>query len=88
MFCPRKKIKVSIKLYGNIDKDAGIKSYDSASGIVMTVRERTTLGRALRQAGLHKAANVVVFLNGKPASPKDPLKQGDVILCMRPLAGG
>ena len=88
MFHPRKKIVITVKLFGGIDKDAGLNDYDPDVGIDMQVPEGIRLRKAIRKIGLKKNSSMALFINGKQVGLGEKLNDGDIIFCMKPLAGG
>ncbi|MBC8438115.1 MAG: hypothetical protein H8D87_00305 [Deltaproteobacteria bacterium] len=88
MFGLKKNITITIKLFGGLDADAGIEGYDPGVGIALCVTNRVRLGKAVKKIGLIRTDSMAMFINGNLAGPKQKLNDGDVIFCMRPLAGG
>jgi hypothetical protein len=88
MFRSKKKLTVTLKLFGGLDAHAGIENYDPDVGVVLGLPDRARLGKAVRKIGLGQAAPISLFINGNPAGPRDRLNDGDIVFCMRPLAGG
>jgi sulfur carrier protein ThiS len=88
MFGRKKEITILIKLFGGLDADLGIEDYAPETGFSLQVVDRMRLGKVIRKIGFSKTDTISVFINGNPAGPGEKLSDGDVILCMRPLAGG
>jgi len=88
MFGPKKNINITIKLFGGLDVDIGIEKYDKDVGLDVRVVDRIRLGNAIKKIGLSKTDSIALFINGNPAGLGERLTDGDVIFCMRPLAGG
>lgn len=88
MFRPRKNIVITVKLFGGIDTDAGLNDYDPDVGIDLQVREGIRLRKAVKKIGLNKTNSMALFINGKQVGPGKKLNDGDVVFCMKPLAGG
>ncbi|MCJ7774736.1 MAG: hypothetical protein MUP22_16555 [Desulfobacterales bacterium] len=83
-----KKITITIKLFGGLDSQAGLERYDPDVGINLVVADRIRLGKAIKKIGLGKINSMSLFVNGNPAGPRERLNHGDIIFCMRPMAGG
>jgi sulfur carrier protein ThiS len=88
LFRSRPKIAITIKLFGGLDTFAGIKNYDPDLGIPLEVPENIRLGKLVKKLGLGKTGSISLFVNGNPANLKERLQNGDIIFCMRPMAGG
>jgi len=88
MFGPKKNITVTIKLFGGLDRDAGLEGYDPDSGIDVCVPDGMKLGRAIKKIGLTRTGSMALFINGDPVGAREKLTHGDIVFCMRPLAGG
>ena len=88
MFGFRATIQVKVKLYGGLDCLAGVENYDPDVGLSMAVPENIRLGKAIKKIGLDKTGSISLFINGNAATLRDRLKDGDIIFCMRPVAGG
>jgi len=88
MFGLKKNITITIKLFGGLDADVGIEVYDPDVGIDVRAPNKMRLGKAIKKIGLSKTDSISLFINGNPANPREKLNDGDVIFCMRPLAGG
>ena len=81
-------IQVKVKLYAGLDACAGIDDYDPEGGLDLEVPENIRLGKVIKKIGLSKTGSIRLFVNGNAAKLRDHLKNGDVIFCMRPMAGG
>jgi len=88
MFGPKKNIAITIKLFGGLDSHAGIEKYDPDVGVDLEVPDRIRLRKAIKKIGLGKTSSISFFINGNPAGPRERLKNGDIVFCMRPMAGG
>jgi hypothetical protein len=88
MFGPKKNITITIKLFGGLDRDAGLEGYDPDSGINVCVPDRIKLGRVIKKIGLPRTGAMAFFVNGDPVGAREKLNHGDIVFCMRPLAGG
>lgn len=88
MFGLKKNITITIKLFGGLDADAGIEGYDPGVGIALCAPNRVKLGKIVKKIGLIRTDSMAMFINGNLADPKQKLYDGDIIFCMRPLAGG
>ena len=88
MFRSKATIQVKVKLYGGLDAFAGIENYDPEVGLSLEVMENIRLGKVIKRIGLGKTGSISLFVNGNPAKSGERLKNGDIIFCMRPMAGG
>jgi sulfur carrier protein ThiS len=81
-------IQVSVKLFSGLDATARIVSYDSDRGLILDFKDGVRVKKVLRSLGLYPREALVVFVNGRKASLKDKLENGDVLFCMKPVSGG
>ena len=88
MFGRKKEINITIKFFGGLDVDLGIEKYNPDIGLNIQVHDRMRLEKAIRKIGVRKADTISLFINGNPAGLRERLSDGDIILCMRPMAGG
>ena len=88
LFRSPKKIAITIKFFGGLDAFAGIENYDSEVGFRLEVPENISLGKVIKKIGLGKTGSILFFVNENPAKLRERLKNGDIIFCMRPTAGG
>ena len=88
MFRSKARIQVKIKLYGGLDASIGIENYNHDVGLSLEVPENIRLGKVMKRIGLGKTSSIRLFVNGNAAKLRDQLKNGDIIFCMRPMAGG
>ena len=88
LFRSPKKIAITIKFFGGLDAFAGIENYDSEVGFRLEVPENISLGKVIKKIGLGKIGSILFFVNENPAKLRERLKNGDIIFCMRPTAGG
>ncbi len=88
MFGPKKSITIKIKFFGGLDVEAGIETYDPDVGVELRIADKVRLGKVVKPAGLSKIDSIALFVNGNPAGPRERLNEGDVVFCMRPMAGG
>lgn len=84
----KENITVTVKLFSGLDEEAGIKDYDSDTGFELEVQGGVRLNKMLKKHGIAQSGAVALFINGNQVEPKEKLKDGDIIFCMRPLAGG
>ena len=75
---------ITVKLYGLLRLDSGIKERQMEAG---TVREVYT---QLTELGVSKQAldGCVILVNGKPAGKRQKLQDGDTVQLLSPVAGG
>lgn len=88
MFRSKATIKIKVKLYGGLDALAKIENYDPEAGLRLDVPENIRLEKVIKKIGLGKTGSIRLFVNGNAAKLRDQLNNGDVIFCMRPMAGG
>ena len=88
LFHSRQTIGVTIKFFGGLDTFAGIENYNPDVGVRMEVPENIRLGKVVKKIGLGKTGSIRLFVNGNQATLRERLKEGDIIFCMRPTAGG
>ena len=74
MFGTSKKITIKVKLYGGLDRRAGIEPYDPEAGIELQVGKNTKIRRVLRSLGLGRHETMVFFVNGRKAGPSQSRK--------------
>ena len=88
MFGPKARIRITVKLYGGLDLQAGMENYDPENGIGLDLPRGARLKKALKRLGLNHAGAMAFFINGKKAGPREKLNDGDTVFCMRPVSGG
>ena len=88
LFPSRQTITVTIKFFGGLDASAGIKNYDPETGFGLEDPENIRLGKVIKKIGLGKTGSIRWFVNGNQKTLRERLKEGDIIFCMRPTAGG
>lgn len=88
LFRSPQNIAVTIKLFGGLDASAGIENYDPEVGLSLDVPENIRLGKVIKKIGLGKTDSIRFFVNANPAKLRERLKNGDIIFCIRPTAGG
>jgi len=88
LFRSRACIQIKVKLYGRLDSQARISSYDPENGIDLTIKEDTRIKKVLKRIGLKRQFSLVCFVNGEKEGFNHRLKQGDVIFFMKPATGG
>ncbi|TAL39304.1 MAG: hypothetical protein EPN93_01845 [Spirochaetes bacterium] len=84
----RREINITIKYYSGIARELGLEGYDSAKGVVLTVRAGTRLRTVLRRAGLRRLARYSYFRGGERISAWRVLKDRDEVSCLKPSGGG
>ena len=82
------KIAVTIKLFSGLDAFAGIENYDPEVGLCLDVPVNKRLEKVMKKIGLGTTDSILFFVNENPAKLRERLKNGDIIFCMRPTAGG
>ena len=75
---------ITVKLYGLLRLDSGIKERSMVADSVRDVLEQ------LSQLGLDSKAlsGCVILVNGTPAKKRTKLNPGDVVQLLPPVAGG
>ena len=75
---------ITVRLYGLLRLDSGIKERQMEAGSVKEVFTQ------LIRLGLSKQALVgcVILVNGKPGNKRQKLNDGDVVQMLSPVAGG
>lgn len=75
---------ITVKLYGLLRLDSGIRERQMEAGTVRDVYDRLTELGLGRQA----LAGCVILVNGKPAGKRQKLQDGDTVQLLSPVAGG
>ena len=75
---------ITVKLYGLLRIESGIKEKQLEADTVAQVLD------ALAECGIPKGdlKGCVILLNGKSATKRSKLKNGDTVILMSPVAGG
>ena len=75
---------ITVKLYGLLRLDSGIREKQLEAGTVREVLE------ALKQCGISKRDldGCIILINGKQASKRSNITDGDTVVLMSPVAGG
>ena len=75
---------ITVKLYGLLRLDSGIKERSLEAQTVMEVYEE------LAKLGIDRKAldGCAVLINGKPGKKRATLQNGDVVQLLPPVAGG
>ena len=75
---------ITVKLYGLLRIDSGIKERKiEAAGIKEVLQDLVEQGISKKDLNC-----CVILINGKPASKRNLLHDGDVVQLMSPVAGG
>ena len=75
---------ITVKLYGLLRIDSGIKERKiEAAGMKDVWKDLTMQG--ISQSDLN---GCIILVNGKPATKRTKLQDGDVVQLMSPVAGG
>ena len=88
MFRARKNIRINVKLYSGLDRQAKISHYDADSGIDLEIAKGARLKKVFKAIGLSTHESTVGFINGKKAGPGEKLEDGDVVYFMKSVSGG
>ena len=88
LFRSPQKIAVTLKFFGGLDAIAGVENYDPEVGFSLEVPENIRLGKVIKKIGLGQTGSILLFVNENPAKLRERLKNGDIVVCMRPMAGG
>ena len=75
---------ITVRLYGLLRIDSGIKERQIEAADIRDVF-RDLMAQGLAQKDLN---GCVILINGKSASKRSVLKNGDVVQLMSPVAGG
>ena len=75
---------ITVKLYGLLRIESGIKEQQLDAGTVKEVLEQL----ALRGLDRKELNSCVILVNGNSANRKHKLKDGDTVVLMSPVAGG
>ena len=75
---------ITVKLYGLLRIDSGIKERQIEAADIRDVF-RDLMAQGIAQKDLN---GCVILINGKSASKRSVLKNGDVVQLMSPVAGG
>jgi len=75
---------ITVKLYGLLRIESGIKEKQLESATVKEALE------ALAQCGISQKelSSCIILVNGKSASKRSKLTDGDTVVLMSPVAGG
>ncbi len=77
---------ITVKLYGLLRLDCGIKELTLEAGSIAAVKE-ALLAKSGRLTP-KSLDGCVILINGKPGSRRSKLKEGDQVVLMSPVAGG
>ena len=75
---------ITVKLYGLLRIDSGIKERRIHASSIKDVFQ-DLVAQGISQKNLRSC---VILVNGKPASKRQSLHDGDVVTLMSPVAGG
>ena len=75
---------ITVKLYGLLRIDSGIKERRVSAGSIHDIFQ-DLVAQGISQKDLNSC---VILVNGKPASKRQSLHDGDVVTLMSPVAGG
>jgi hypothetical protein len=82
------KIKIAVKLFGDLDKDLGIQSYDHFNGHVLMLKQGTRFWKVLKMIRLKKRRYYSFIIEGEDVGLLRKMKDGDRIQCFKPVGGG
>jgi hypothetical protein len=88
MFRPRTQIRIRVKLFTGLHKEARLETYNPEAGIQMEIRNGARIRTVAKRLGLATSGQIAFFVAGQRASPWHKLKDGDELACMKPSAGG
>lgn len=88
MFGSKEKIKIKVKLYSGLDRQAGIGDYDSDLGLAIELSRGARLKKLVKILGIDPRGENVFFINGKKAGLSEKLGENDVVFCMKAVSGG
>lgn len=81
-------MQVRVKLFAGLEVDARVPHYDPFQGIVLDIPAGSRLKMVTRLLKLPDGGRLMYFINGARVGLWRRLKEGDEIVCLRPLAGG
>lgn len=84
----KKRIKVTVKLYSGLHKDAELRDYDPYSGIVQEVNSGTRVRKIVKDLGIPQPYSLAYFINGERVGLWKKIHDGDELSCFRPSGGG
>ena len=75
---------ITVKLYGLLRIESGIREkHLEAASVKEVLRSLADCGLSIRELN-----GCVILVNGKPASKRSKLTDGDTVVLMLPIAGG
>lgn len=88
MFFPRTRIRVRVKLFTGLHREAGLKGYDPEAGIEVVVHKGARIRTVAKQLRLPGGGRVAFFVAGQSVGPWHKLRDGDEVAFVKPSAGG
>jgi len=82
------RIRVRVKLFTGLHREAGLEGYDPETGIEMNIRKGARIRTVAKRLGLPGGGRVAFFVAGERAGSWHKLRDGDEVACMKPSAGG
>jgi molybdopterin converting factor small subunit len=87
-FRQKKETIVTFKFFSGIHLALNLEQYDLGKGITVKIKEGEQIKKILKRLGVPGISSCVYFINGVQGGLGTSLKEGDVISCFRPSAGG
>ncbi len=84
----KQTITIKVRLFGGLDQDANLNSFDRQEGLSLNVPRGTRLKKVVKKIGLADKHFLAYFINGERVGLWRKLKDGDDISCLKPAAGG
>ena len=81
-------IKVRVKLFTGLDKDAGLGGYHRENGLVMEVSQGVRLRKVIKTLGLPDMNSLAYFVDGERVGLRKKLEDGNEVACLKPSTGG
>ncbi len=88
MFWLCTRIRIRVKLFTGLHREAGLMDYDPEAGIEMDIRKGARIRTLAKRLGLPGGGRVAFFVAGQRAGPWHKLRDGDEVACMKPSVGG
>lgn len=83
-----KTIRVTVRLFTGLDRDAREVDQNPRDGITLNLPKGTRLRKLTKMLDLPDRYSLAYFINGKQTELLRKLKDGDEVACLRPSTGG
>lgn len=84
----RQTVRIKVRLFAGLDRDADLVGYDRRQGLDLSVAGGTRLEKVVKMIGLPDRQVLAYFINGERVGLRRKLEDGDEIACLKPAAGG